>query len=268
MKQFTVPVTRIFWLEEEKTDSMPWLEALTMTKTSWLLLPFFEAKKRGRICPEIHQDWEGIDPDFCCLSFWLRIRQNHTLDSPKWLRKRLAKIRREWEEIDPFFCCLFWGNEGRIAKTGIVSGSGSRFQTSVAFLQGLVFRRKFSPSFSENSTSFLFLALAPISTMMGPIWQTLRSQFSQQDEISSLRSGIGLWLKCLPIRNTLEIRFPVGDCGLITMFITQLNRQSLMSFITIQKSMVFKYNVFTLPMILSNSHIFGAFPKGKILNLS
>jgi len=30
--------------------------------------------------------------------------------------------------------------------------------------------------------------------------------------------------------------------------------------------MVFKYKVFTLPMIPSNPLIFGAFPKGKILN--
>jgi len=109
----------------------------------WLLLPFFEAKSA--------KNWGEIDPDFCCLSFRLRIRQNHTLDSPKWRHKRLAENRRESEEIDPFLCCLFWGNEGRIAKTGFVPGSGSRFQTSVAFLQGLVFRRKIRPPFfAEN----------------------------------------------------------------------------------------------------------------------
>ncbi len=76
---------------------------------------------------------------FCCLSQ----RQN-----PPRITRNLPGMRGDW----PFWLLLpfFWGNEGRIAKTGFVSGSGSRFQTSVA----LLLRLGIGPDSTGNSSRF------------------------------------------------------------------------------------------------------------------
>jgi len=160
--------------------------------------------------------WPGISAGFKLLSPSFR------LDA----LTRILEFGDADEEVRSWLLLpFFWGKirqENDIERSLLSTQNSSSFckENLSAFLfaensTSLFLPKKFVPpsllTFSRTDLHDLLPKMSMTWQNLGPIWQRCHNFFFVAVKAIS---------KCLPIWSTLEIRFPVCSCGLITMFNT------------------------------------------------